>query len=75
MPTTLDKDLLRHLPREDLTVRVAPEGIYLREKHKRHWWGPLTWSRALWYCQQVQVNDAIEAKAARKVTRGLRRFT
>lgn len=73
MPTPLQKDLQRELARENLIVRFSPEGIYTREKRTRTWWGPIAWSKVHWFCQQVQVREAIaekeEKKALRRATR------
>jgi hypothetical protein len=73
MPTRLDKAILREVPRNELIVRIAPEGIYTRSKRSRTWWGPIAWNMVNWQCQKVQI-DAIlkekaEQKAARKATR------
>lgn len=72
MATSLTKPLSRKLEREQLIVRITPEGIYTREPKKRTWWGPVAWSKVHRTCQMVQVNEAIETKRRRrKVGRGL----
>jgi len=74
MPTPLKKALLRELDREDLVVRLTPEGIYTRPKRTRMWWGPIPWTKVHWQCQQVQVQQAIAEKEDRKtMRRALRR--
>lgn len=75
MPTPLDKDLLRELPREDQVVRLTPEGVYMREKGKRTWFGPLAWSKIFWDCVNVQVAERINEKAEKRTERKLRRLT
>lgn len=74
MPTKLEKDVLREVPRDELIVRITPEGIYTREKRTRRWWGPIAWNKVHWQCQQVQVHEAIAEKETRKLVRRTTRF-
>jgi hypothetical protein len=73
MPTKLEKDVFRELPRDELIVRIAPEGIYTRPKRTRQWWGPIPWNKVHWQCQQVQVHEAIAERAERKLMRRVTR--
>lgn len=66
MPTKLDKPLTREVPRDDLIMKFAPEGVYAREKGKRSWYGPISWTKVYYQCVQVQVNDNLAARAEKK---------
>ncbi len=66
MTTELTRTITRRLPREQLVVRITPEGIYTREPRKRTWWGPIAWSAVDWGAKKIQIQAAQEAKAARR---------
>lgn len=74
MPTALQREVVRELEREGYIVRFAPEGIYAKQKRKRFWYGPLSWSKVFWDCVNVQVQETRKAKEEQKLERKLRRI-
>lgn len=73
MATPLTKPLQRVLEREGLVVKFTPEGVYTRQAGKRTWFGPTSWGKIHWSCQMIQVNERLEEKRVRKITRKVSR--
>ena len=40
---TAIRDMIRQVPANRLVVRITPEGIEIREKGRRTWFGPISW--------------------------------
>jgi hypothetical protein len=74
MSTSLTKPVVRRLEREDLIIKITPEGVYTKAPRSRKWYGPVGWGLVHWKAQMVQVNEAIaekeEKRVLRKVSRG-----
>jgi hypothetical protein len=60
MATRLDKELFRELPREGRMLKLTPEGVYMREKRKRMWYGPVSWNKVFMDCVNIQVNERLD---------------
>lgn len=73
MATELTKPVRRTEPRSQLTITMAPDGLYLREKGSRMCFGPLSYGRL--YLQAVREHLEIKKRekaakvAARKTAR------
>lgn len=66
MPTVLAKQVIRKLDREDLVVRITPEGLYTREPRRRTWWGPVPWKALHWNCQKIQIDAIVNERLAKR---------
>lgn len=73
MATSLSKPLQRQLEREQLVIKITPEGIYTRQAGKRTWFGPLAWGKIHYSCQLVQANALMEERRVRKIVRKVSR--
>lgn len=69
MATVLAKQVVRKLEREDLVVRITPEGLYTREPRRRTWWGPVPWKAVHWSCQKIQIDALVQERLAKRKAR------
>jgi hypothetical protein len=67
--TTLTKAVRRTLLDRDVVVEMTPQGIRMREKRRRSWYGPISWGRLFVQLARLEADAKIAArKAARRAT-------
>lgn len=69
--TDLTKAVRRRVRRDNLTVMLAPDGVYCREHNRRRWLGPVSYGSLLRHCAMVNVEADRRAKLAAKQLRKL----
>lgn len=69
--TILEKAVRRQLGDRDVVVEMTREGLRMREKGRRTWYGPYPWGRLFVQLARMTADQKIaERKARRRARRG-----
>lgn len=70
--TNLEKPVTRRVG--DLVVKIAAEGVYVREARRRHWYGPVGWGYILLQAAKATADEVVASRPRRhRASRGLLR--